>query len=29
MTRRDAKTILVHRINTVLAGDNETMEKAR
>jgi len=29
MTGRDAKTILVHGINTVLAGDNETMEKAK
>jgi len=29
MTGRDAKTILVHGISTVLAGDNETMEKAK
>ena len=29
MTGRDAMTILVHGISTVLAGDNETMEKAK
>jgi hypothetical protein len=29
MTGRDAKTILVHGINTVLAGDNEIMGKAK
>lgn len=29
MTGRDAKTILVHGVNTVLAGDNETMGKAK
>lgn len=29
MTGHDAKTILVHGDITVLAGDNETMEKAK
>lgn len=29
MTGRDAKTILVHGIKNVLAGDNETMGKAK
>ncbi len=29
MTGHDAKTIRVHGVNTVLAGDNETMEKAK